>query len=67
MDALITIAAVLGLAFLMNYCGATATLGLAFAATAVFFRSLARYLDASAFLSRAAIPLATHCLEIYKW
>ena len=34
---LITIAAVLALAFLMNYCGATGTLGLAFAATAVFF------------------------------
>jgi lactate permease len=34
---LITISAVLALAFLMNYCGATATLGLAFAATAVFF------------------------------
>ncbi|RPI12561.1 MAG: hypothetical protein EHM65_05845, partial [Acidobacteriales bacterium] len=33
----ITIAAVLGLAFLMNYCGATATLGLAFAATGVLF------------------------------
>ena len=35
--ALLTIAAVLGLAFLMNYCGATATLGLAFAATGVLF------------------------------
>lgn len=34
---LVTIAAIVGLAFLMNYCGATATLGLAFAATAVFF------------------------------
>jgi lactate permease len=34
---LVTIAAILALAFLMNYCGATATLGLAFAATAVFF------------------------------
>jgi L-lactate transport len=34
---LITIAAILALAFLMNYCGASATLGLAFAATAVFF------------------------------
>jgi len=33
----ITIAAVLGLAFLMNYSGATATLGLAFAATGVLF------------------------------
>ena len=32
-----TLAAVLGLAFLMNYSGATATLGLAFAATGVFF------------------------------
>jgi L-lactate transport len=32
-----TLAAVLGLAFLMNYCGATATLGLAFAATGVLF------------------------------
>jgi lactate permease len=34
---LLTIASVLGLAFLMNYCGATATLGLAFAATGVLF------------------------------
>jgi L-lactate transport len=34
---LITLAAVLGLAFLMNYCGATATLGLAFAATGSSF------------------------------
>jgi L-lactate transport len=34
---LVTLAAVLGLAFLMNYCGATATLGLAFAATGVVF------------------------------
>ncbi len=30
---IVTVAAVLGLAFLMNYCGATGTLGLAFAAT----------------------------------
>ena len=34
---LVTIATVLALAFLMNYCGATATLGLAFAATGVLF------------------------------
>jgi L-lactate transport len=33
----VTIASVLGLAFLMNYSGATATLGLAFAATGVLF------------------------------
>ena len=33
----LTLAAVLGLAFLMNYSGATATLGLAFAATGVMF------------------------------
>jgi lactate permease len=33
----LTIATVLALAFLMNYCGATATLGLAFAATGVLF------------------------------
>jgi L-lactate transport len=33
----ITIAAVLALAFLMNYCGATGTLGLAFASTAAVF------------------------------
>ena len=33
----LTIASVVGLAFLMNYCGATATLGLAFAATGVLF------------------------------
>ena len=35
--ALLTLAAVLGLAFLMNYSGATATLGLAFAATGALF------------------------------
>ena len=34
---LVSIASVLGLAYLMNYCGATATLGLAFAATGVLF------------------------------
>jgi len=34
---LVTVASVLGLAFLMNYCGATATLGLAFATTGVLF------------------------------
>ena len=34
---MVTIASVLGLAYLMNYCGATATLGLAFAATGVMF------------------------------
>jgi L-lactate transport len=34
---LLTIASVLGLAFLMNYSGATVTLGLAFAATGVLF------------------------------
>jgi L-lactate permease len=34
---LVTIASVLGLAFLMNYSGATATLGLAFAATGKLF------------------------------
>jgi L-lactate transport len=34
---MLTIAAVLALAFLMNYCGATATLGLAFAATGALF------------------------------
>jgi lactate permease len=33
----LTVSSVLGLAFLMNYCGATATLGLAFAATGVLF------------------------------
>jgi lactate permease len=33
----LTLAAVLGLAFLMNYSGATATLGIAFAATGVMF------------------------------
>jgi L-lactate transport len=33
----LTIASVLGLAFLMNYCGATATLGLGFAATGALF------------------------------
>ena len=32
-----TVTSVLGIAFLMNYCGATATLGLAFAATGVMF------------------------------
>ena len=34
---ILTIASVLALAFLMNYCGASATLGLAFAATGVLF------------------------------
>ena len=34
---LLTIASVLGLAYLMNYCGATYTLGLAFAATGIFY------------------------------
>ena len=34
---MLTIAAVVGLAFLMNYSGATATLGLAFAATGALF------------------------------
>jgi lactate permease len=34
---MVTIASVLGLAFLLNYCGATATMGLAFAATGVLF------------------------------
>jgi lactate permease len=34
---LVTIASVLALAFLMNYCGATATLGLAFAGTGKLF------------------------------
>ena len=33
----LTIASVLGLAFLLNYCGATATMGLAFAATGTLF------------------------------
>lgn len=37
MYSLITLAAVLGLAFLMNYSGATGTLGLAFAATGASF------------------------------
>jgi len=35
--ALLTLAAVLGLAYLMNYCGATGTLGLAFASTGASF------------------------------
>jgi len=34
---LVTLASVLGLAFLMNYCGASATLGLTFAATGASF------------------------------
>ncbi|MBV8705960.1 MAG: lactate permease LctP family transporter [Acidobacteriaceae bacterium] len=33
----VTVAAVLAMAFVMNYCGATGTLGLAFAATGVLF------------------------------
>lgn len=44
---LLTIASVVALAFLMNYCGATATLGLAFAATGSafpFFSSLLGWL-----------------------
>ena len=34
---LVAIMSVLGLAFLMNYCGATSTLGIAFAASGVFY------------------------------
>jgi L-lactate transport len=34
---MVTIASVLGLAFVLNFCGATATMGLAFAATGVLF------------------------------
>ncbi|MEP7355495.1 MAG: L-lactate permease [Acidobacteriota bacterium] len=34
---LVTIASVLGLAYLLNFCGATATMGLAFSATGVVF------------------------------
>jgi L-lactate transport len=34
---LVTIASVLGLAFVLNFCGATATMGLAFAATGMLF------------------------------
>ena len=39
----LTVTAVLAMAFVMNYCGATATLGLAFAASGRRFRSSARY------------------------
>jgi lactate permease len=34
---LVTIGSVLGLAYLLNFCGATATMGMAFAATGVIF------------------------------
>ncbi len=34
---ILTVAVVLAIGFLMNYCGATATLGLAFASTGIFF------------------------------
>jgi lactate permease len=44
---LVTIASVLGLAFLMNYSGATATLGMAFATTGVAFLCSARCWDGS--------------------
>jgi lactate permease len=37
LTSMVTIASVLGLAFLLNYCGATATMGLAFAATGALF------------------------------
>jgi lactate permease len=40
----LTIAAVLAIAFLMNYCGATATLGLAFASTGVLFPFFSAFL-----------------------
>jgi L-lactate permease len=40
----LTLAAVLGLAFLMNYSGATATLGLAFAATGALFPFFSAFL-----------------------
>jgi L-lactate transport len=39
-----TVAAVLAIAFLMNYCGATATLGLTFSATGVFFPFFSSFL-----------------------
>ena len=38
-----TVASVLAIAFLMNYCGATATLGLTFSATGVMFPSSALF------------------------
>jgi len=41
---ILTMALVLALAYLMNYCGATATLGLAFAATGVAFPFFSAYL-----------------------
>ncbi|BDC50878.1 L-lactate permease [Bryobacterales bacterium F-183] len=41
---MLTIASVLGLAFLMNYCGATATLGMAFAATGAAFPFFSAFL-----------------------
>jgi lactate permease len=41
---LLTISSVLGLAFLMNYCGATGTLGLAFAATGSLFPFFSAFL-----------------------
>jgi lactate permease len=69
---MLTICAVLGLAFLMNYCGATATLGLAFAATGVlfpFFSSLLGWLgvfltgsdtSANALFGNLQVVTATH-------
>ena len=41
---IVTVTSVLALAFLMNYCGATATLGLAFAATGVMFPFFSAFL-----------------------
>ena len=41
---IVTVTSVLALAFLMNYCGATATLGLGFAATGVMFPFFSAFL-----------------------
>ena len=63
----LTIATVLGLAFLMNYSGSTATLGLAFAATGAHFPSSARCSAGWACSSRAATLRPMRCSAICRW
>ncbi len=58
---MVTIACMLGLAYVMNYSGMTSTLGLALAATGPGSRSSARCLDGSACSSRAATRPPTRC------
>ena len=58
----VTIMAVVGLAYMMNYSGATATLGLAFAATGVAFP----FFSALCFQGSSVAPLA-RCSKRRRW